>query len=198
VSPRALVWPLVTLVLLAPGCASMRSRYRAVPPGVYTIGEAYTVEPRLTWSRSLLSTVGPRFELWTLDGTGLETLRFYKSIPEGEPLIAGANAAQRPRFRAAMTTAEVSELVAESLFGSAFPPRNVRPAPFGGADGFRFEVSYATAGGVKREAIVAGAVLDKRLHVIAYEGTALYHFGRYREEAEHILSSVRLRPRAAR
>ena len=94
---------------------------------------------------------------------------------------------------AAMTMPEVSEFVAESLFSSRFPPRNVRPAPFGSADGFRFEVSYAGTAGVKREAIVAGAVLDKRLHVIAYEGTALYHFGKYRHEVEHILRSVHRR-----
>lgn len=198
-SARARLWPLVVLALLAPGCASMRSGYRAVPPGVRAIGDAYTVEPGMTWSRPFLSTISRRFEMWTIDGTVLETLRFYTGIPDGEPLVSGgADQEQRPRFRTAMTTAEVSEMVADSIFGRRYPPRNVRPAPFGGASGFRFEVSYANATGVKREALVAGAVLDKRLHVICYEGTALYHFGKYREEVEHILASVRLKPPAAR
>ena len=198
-SARIGAWPLLAVALLAASCASMRSAYRAVDPGVRTIGNTYTVEPRVTWSRSFFSTISPRFEMWTIDGVGLETLRFYTGIPEGEPLISGGtNQERRPRFRAAMTTAEVSELVAETLFGSPYPPRNVRPAPFGGVDGFRFEVSYATTGGMKREAIVAGAVVDKRLHVIAYEGTALYHFAKYRDEAEHIVQSVRLKPAAAR
>jgi hypothetical protein len=190
VSARAPVWPLVAITLVAGGCASMRSTYKLVEPGVRTMGDAYTVQPRMAWSvyRS------GKLETWTIDGFALETLRFFKGVDEGEPLIrGGANEALRARFHGAMTMAEVSEFVAESLFGSRFPPRNVRPAPFGGADGFRFEVSYGGAAGVKREAIVAGAVLDKRLHVIAYEGTALYHFGKYRDEVEHILGSVHLR-----
>ena len=190
---------LVALALLACGCASMRSTYRVVQPGIYTIGNTYTVAPQHTWSRSPLSGFSPRFEMWTIDGVGLESLRFYSGIADGEPLIAGgANDAQRPRFRASMTAAEISEIVAETLFGNRFPPRDVRPVSFGGTDGFRFEVSYATAGGVRREAMVAGSVVDKRLHVIAYEGTALYHFARYRAEAEHIMRSVRLKPTAPR
>jgi hypothetical protein len=189
-------WPLIVLALLAPGCASLRSSYRAVSPGVHTIGNAYTVDPRITWSRTYMYGL---YEMWTVDGTGLETLRFYTGITDGQPILrGGANEAQRPRFRASMTAAEISDLVAASLFGSRYPPRDVRPAPFGGVDGFRFEVSYAVSGGVKREAIVTGAVVDKRLHVIAYEGTALYHFAKYREEAEHIVRSVRLRPTASR
>jgi len=196
VSARARGCVLAVLLLLAPGCASFKSSYRAVPPGSRTIGNTYTVEPRLTWSRWFL--IG-RLELWTIDGIGLETLRFYSGVAAGETLVTGGtNPERRPRFRAGMTTAEISEMVVDSLFGSRFPPRNVRPAPFGSADGFRFEVSYAVASGVKREALVAGAVLDKKLYVIAYEGAALYHFGKYREEAEHILASVQLKTPAAR
>ena len=189
-SARAKVWPLVAITLVAGGCASMRSMYKLVEPGVRTMGDVYTAQPRMAWSvyRS------GKLETWTIDGFALETLRFFKGIDEGEPLIrGGANEERRARFHAAMTMPEVSEFVAESLFSSRFPPRNVRPAPFGSADGFRFEVSYAGTAGVKREAIVAGAVLDKRLHVIAYEGTALYHFGKYRHEVEHILRSVHRR-----
>ncbi len=192
----ARAWPLIILALLAPACASLRSSYRAVSPGTYTIGNTYTVEPRITWSRTFMYGL---FEMWTVDGIGLETLRFYTGITDGQPIIrGGTNEAQRPRFRVAMTAAEISDLVATSLFGSQYPPRDVRPAPFGGADGFRFAVGYAVPGGVKREAIVTGAVVDKRLHVIAYEGTALHHFAKYRDEAEHIMQSVRLRPTASR
>src|SRR5262249_47275710 len=152
-----------------------------------------------TWSRSPFSGLSPRFEMWTIDGIALESLRFYSGVPDGDPLISGgANQERRPRFRTAMSTAEVTELVADSLFGSGYTLRNVRPAPVGAADGFRFEVGWAGTGGVKREALVAGALLDKRLHVIVYEGTALYHFGKYRAEAEHIMASVHLKLPAGR
>ena len=55
----------------------------------------------------------------------------------------------------------------------------------------RFEITYATSDGVRREALVAGAVLQRRLYVIAYDGTALHHFDVYRDEVERI-ASIRL------
>ena len=45
---------------------------------------------------------------------------------------------------------------------------------------------------MNRRALVAGAVLKHRLHVIVYDGLALYHFGQYREEAERVIDSVSL------
>ncbi len=43
------------------------------------------------------------------------------------------------------------------------------------------------------DALVAGAALKNRLHVIVYDGTSLYHFGKYRAEAERVIESVRLK-----
>jgi len=67
---------------------------------------------------------------WTIDGVVLQRLRFIGGIEDGQPLLASPTLVdRRPRFRTALTPPEVPELVAESLFGSLFPPRNVRPAP---------------------------------------------------------------------
>jgi hypothetical protein len=180
---------LAALAVVTPGCATI-SVYSKIEPRAHTIGGAYTVEPRLAWS----AVPGRRQDTWTIDGFRLESLRFFKGVAEGESLTGdGAPEARRPRFRTAMTPSELTEFVAESLYGSRYPPRRVRPAPFGGAPGFRFEVSYITRDGVEREGLVAGAVLQNQLHVIAYDGTALHHFARYREEVEAILATIRLR-----
>jgi hypothetical protein len=177
--------------LLATGCAVVET-YRPVEPGVRSIGGVYTVEPGLAWSSS---TTG-KLEMWTIDGVALENLRFFTGIADGEPLPVSRAVViddRRPRFRSWMTAAETSDFVAESLYGSQFTPKNVRPAPFGRASGFRFELSYTARDGVQRDALVAAAVVQQRLHLIAYEGTALYHFARYRGEVERIIGSVRLK-----
>jgi hypothetical protein len=179
----------VALVVVASGCAT-GARYTLVEPRVRSIDTAYTVEPRLAWTS--MST--DKIESWTIDGFALESLRFFKGIDEGEPMVKGGpNEDRRPRFRAAMTPTEIAELIVDSLYGGRITPDALRPAPFGGAPGLRFELTYDTRDGVKRQALVAGAVIAKRLHVIVYDGTALHHFGKYRDEAERVIESVRLK-----
>ncbi len=181
---------LAAWTVIAMGCAATGARYTLVEPRARAIADVYTVEPQLAWT----SFSSGKIETWTINGFALEVLRFYQGIDEGEPMLkGGANEDKRPRFRSAMTPTEVTEFVVESVFGPRITPKNVRPAPFGSAQGFRFEVTYFTRDGVKRDALVAGAVLKNRLHVIVYDGTSLYHFGKYRAEAERVIESVRLK-----
>jgi hypothetical protein len=173
------------------GCATSGAApsYTLVEPHPRVIDTFYTVDPQLTWS----SSTSGKVETWTVDGFVLHSLRFFKGIGDGEAMFTVPKKDDRPVFRTAMTPTEVVEFVAESVFGPRVPPRNVRPAPFGGRPGFRFEMDYYTRDGVHRQAIAAGTVLSERLHVIVYDGTSLYHFGKYRAEAEHIMESVKLK-----
>jgi len=174
----------ITLAACAP------KTYSLVEPRPRPIDTFYSVEPGVAWT----ATSTGKIESWTIDGYALESLRFFKGIADGEPMVTGgANEEQRPRFRATMTLTESAELVATSLFGARVTPTDVRPAAFGGAPGFRFDVAYATRDGVERKALAAGAVVNDRLHVIVYDGTSLHHFGKYRAEAERVIESVRFK-----
>lgn len=181
---------LAAVALVIVGCAPA-VQYALVEPGRVPIGEAYTVEPQLAWT----STARGKVVSWTVDGFVLHNLRFFTSIADGEPLFPeGEKADQpRPRFRATMTETEVAEFVVDSLYGGRPSPRELRPADFGGAPGFRFGLDYVTGDGLRRQALVAGAVIARKLHLIVYDGTALHHFPRYRPEVERLLSSIRLR-----
>ena len=178
------------LLLLVTGCAGMNRPYTLVEPRVRPIDDFYTVEPGIAWT----SWSKDKIEAWTIDGYELQRLRFFKGVAEGEPIFpAGQDAERRPRFRAAMTPSEIAEYVVESIFGARILPRDVRPATFGGAPGFRFEVLYHTRDGVNRQGLVVGAVVKNKLHVIVYDGVQLHHFGKYRADAERVIDSVKLK-----
>jgi hypothetical protein len=183
--------PLVLIVgVLVTGCAA-RAAYRPVGPERVGVGDAYTVDPQLGWT--MVQGEGT-LESWTVDGFLLHALRFFKGVADGQPLLVGGkDEDRRPRFRATMTETELAELVVDSLYGGRLRPQDLGPAPFGGAPGFRFELDYVRQDGLRRRALVAGAVLRSRLHLIVYDGTALHHFPRYREPVERLLASIQLR-----
>ena len=178
----------IALGVTLTACAT--ATYTLVEPRPRPIDQYYSVEPGVAWTTTSIGKI----ESWTIDGYALESLRFFKGIADGEPMVTGgANEEQRPRFRATLTLTETAEFVATSLFGPRVTPTNVRPAPFGGAPGFRFDVAYVTRDGVERKALAAGAVVSERLHVIVYDGTSLHHFGKYRPQAERVIESVRFK-----
>ena len=113
------------LAALASGCATATKGYTLIEPRVTPVDEAYVVEPGLRWS----SVSNGKIETWTIDGVALERLVFFKGIGEGEPMIAATDKDdKRPQFRAALTLAEVTEFVVESLYGGRLTAKDLRPA----------------------------------------------------------------------
>jgi hypothetical protein len=178
----------VVAAATASGCAHTGlGIYQLVEPGVRSMDGEYTIKSQRSWSK----TDSGKIETWTIDGFALEQLRFFKGIADGESMLLGRMPMEsQARYRAAMTPMEITELIMDSLFGSQFSAKAARPSPFGRAPGFRFEVSYWSADGTRRDALVAGAALKNRLQVIVYDGVSLYYFDKYRQEVESMLESI--------
>ena len=172
--------------------------YSLVAPGRVEIGEAYTVQPGVAWNRI---ATGQR-ERWTVDGPRLQDLVFFKGLADGEtlfpvnPLARMTDKAKRtPRFRARMTALEIQEFVAASLAFAGHAQvrtKDLLPARFGTADGFRFAFSYALQDGLEKRGFAVGRVRNEGLDLILYRGTRLYYYGKYADEAERIVRSIRL------
>ena len=73
---------LLLLALLISGCA----HYTLAPPERRPIGDLYSVESRMAWSRADEGGI----EVWTIDGPLLEALRFV-SLKDGDTLIPSAD-----------------------------------------------------------------------------------------------------------
>ena len=184
---------LLLVSVLAAGCAMVT----LVEPKPRTIGDAYSVEPQIRWASV---PARPGMDLWTVDGAALDVITFVKGLADGEAMVRGAIPGgppedKRPKFRASMTPSDVAEVVVDSyaLFGhQKIDTANLRPAKFGTADGFRFDMSWVTQVGLEMQALVAGAVVKGKLHLIIYSGTRAHYFPKYRDDVERVLDSIRL------
>lgn len=179
---------LAAAVALSAGCA----HYSLVEPQPRTVADRYVVEPQIRWS----AATDGKWEVWTVDGPGLQAVQFLNGLEDGEPLFSRTEEQKRLRFKASMTPGEIAELLADALAASGAQKvavAGVRPHRFGTADGFRCELTFLNSAGLEKQAIAAGAVVDARLYLIVYGGARLHYFAKHREHAERIIQSVRMK-----
>jgi len=193
---------LLLITLLLAGCA----HYAAVDPGPNGMPVKSTLEvyPHLRWAKVTMATPDALFadqsgrvETWTIDGERLDSIMFFTSIGDNQPLLTlSADKGSLPPFRSGMTPNEIMDLFtgtfATATGSAVVQARDLRPATFGGTAGFRFEVSYTLKDDVDRELSAVGTVRDGKLYLIAFQGTKLYHYGKYLPEFEQIISTARL------
>lgn len=179
-----IVFPALFLILA--GCTG----FSLVQPSRHDIGRSYSVETPIAWSRASTSAV----ETWTVDGFLLQSLRLYAGLPDGEPLL-DQNAEDVPVFRKDMLAGEVVEFVVDSIVqdgGTNVTSSGLRPAPFGAAPGFRFDLTFLSETGLEMRGLGAAAVIDDHLHLILYTGAASYYFPKHEDHVNRMIDSVRL------
>lgn len=195
----------LSLVLLVSGCTG----YQLVPAGKHDLRGKAEVETDRSWS-GISDDSGV---LWTQDGSALQNLLFILAIEEGKTLFPEldkeANQNQLLvwagkgkdvvsfRFQKAMTEHEIAELFAASLGQLAgnvpVATDKLAPAVLAGQPGFRFEFAYTPKDEVKRKGFATGAVIDGKLYLVHYVGTAIYHFDKARADAEKVIASLKIK-----
>ena len=176
----------VALMATLAACAE----YSLVEAKRQTMAGAYTVDPGIQWSKSKQDKV----EMWTVDGPALESVRFYQGLTEGDRLFKADEEKKLPTYAPTMTASEVMEFVVDSLSrgGSGnVTATALRPADFGAAPGFRFELSFTTADGLWFDGLAIGATIDGKLHLILYSGARQHYFPKYKDEVERMIGTIR-------
>jgi hypothetical protein len=184
---RAALVLTVVAVLLA-GCA----RYTLVEPRPRTIADLYTVEPQTRWN----ALTDGKWEVWTIDGAGLEAIQFLTGLDDGEPLFRAVDVQKRMKFRKTMSRSELAELLADGLTSIGvqnITVTNLRPQKFGAADGFRCELTFVTKNGLEKQGMAAGGTVNGRLYLVLYTGAKLHYYEAHRGEAERIIQSIRMK-----
>lgn len=176
------------MALILTGCAA----YRLVEVRRVAIGDLYTVDPQISWSSSREGKI----EMWTVDGPGLQGVRFVKGLEDGEVLFEGNDKEKRPKFRKQMTPNEIMEFAVDSvslLGAQKVEATNLRPEKFGDLQGFRFEMSFLSKEGLEEQGLVIGAVVEEKLYLIMYTGVRAYYYPKHEEHVEQIIQSIQMK-----
>jgi hypothetical protein len=185
----------ITLAAMLSACAQIT----LVKPGVTTVNDTLTLNNLEPWNKFPPNN---GLEIWTLDGLGLQTLRFNTKIKAGENIArregsdSGPNAKYKdmPTFKKGMNALEVSEMFVASyqqLGLAGVVASNLRNEAFAGRDGFYFEIDFTDKEGLDRRGVVHGTVVDVVMHAIIYSAPKLHYFNRDRQRVDRLIKSVR-------
>jgi len=175
---------------LLSGCAAYTGIDGAKPVDV---GNKVTVTPQIAWARA--ANPGVAGTLWTADGVALDSLMFFTGIQPGQPLVSvqGVDKKEVQKYRAGMIPDDVMELLAsniEKLGYKQIATANLRPAPFGQADGFRFDLNCTTNEGLKIKGMAIAAQRGGKLDLVLFLAPDEYYFGHYSDKIDSLFASI--------
>ncbi len=189
----------MALVATLGACVSGYTLIAASAPVKVATGEM-TVTPSIAWNKAPRVYDQPKYEeVWTADGVLLNQVTFYAGVPEGQALIKQKkkDEKQAPLFNATMLPQEVAEFV-ESTYrvvtgSTVFTVSSLKPAAFAGGQGFQLDFDYVLqADEVKRKGRAIGAIKNKKLYMMVYEGTATHYYDLYLAEFDKIVSTAQI------
>jgi len=99
-------------------------------------------------------------------------------------------------FRKTMTPSELAELLADAQTSAGaqhVTVTNLGPHQFGSAPGFRCELAFTNKGGLAKQGLAAGAIINDRLYVVLYTGAKLHYYEAYRADVEKMIQSIRMK-----
>ncbi len=189
----------IAIILLLSACV----QYKLVETGKpQLLAQAFEVEPQINWSK----TAYKKIEKWTVDGPALEAITFYKGYVDGESLYTIHNAQKNlPVYRNSMTPNEIMEFFVDSLIAvdragyewanfsaSKATTSGLRPFKFAEQRGFRFDLEFSSANGLKYKGFVIGSVIEEKLYLICYSGEKQHYYPKYKAAAEKVVASLNL------
>ena len=179
--------PLALIILLS-GCVSA---YDLIEPQRTSIDDHYTVDPQIYWS----SMGNGKVETWTVDGPSLQALQFVKGLEHGDKLVGGGRSKENhAEFKKDMTATEIQEYVLDNFHTRGYAQVEsigLEPRNFGDVEGFLFEMKYVNPHGLDGQGMVAGAVVQDRLHLIIYSGVDHY-YTKYQSYVVQLIDSIQI------
>lgn len=156
------------------------------------VGDGVSVMPQIQWGQAPMT--GFRGTLWTEDGASLDLLYFFTGIEPGKPLIDVRSADGKERvYDKTMLPDDVMELLVtnfQNLGYTDITTANLKPAPFGALTGFRFDLNFATHGGLLMKGTALAAQHGDKLDLIVFAAPSEYYFDHYSDTVDKLLSSV--------
>ncbi len=164
------------------------------------VGDAFSVEPQVAWTRIANPMVTTKVETWTIDGPLLHKLMFIKGADDGTPLYeprdnAGQPLKNLPKFRKDMTPIEIAELFETTLTRDGVEQMDITkmgPAKFGDINGFRFDFTYLNTDGLRNRGFGIGGIHEDKLYMIIYGASNLHYYGKHIDTVERLVQSLQM------
>lgn len=184
--------PLVLGAVMAmlSGCAT----YSLVPASQpVDVGNGVSVTSEIAWAKQAWPNVSGT--VWTADGVELDAVMFFTGVQAGKPLIKpdAVRSKELRVYKTDMIPDDVMELLSSNFGHIGFQQiktSNLRPAPFGAAQGFRFDIDFLTGAGLKMKGETIAAQRDKTLDLILYIAPEEYYYERYAPTVEKLFGSI--------
>lgn len=179
------------LLLIAAGCQNFKLVEANKPVNV---GNGVTVTTDIAWAEQASPTVSGT--VWTADGVELDALMFFTGVQQGKPLVKpdAVRTKELRVYKTDMIPDDVMELLS-SNFGhigyQQVKTANLKPAPFGSAQGFRFDLDFLTQDGLEMKGEALAAQRDKTLDLILFMAPTEYYYDRYTPTVEKVFASVK-------
>jgi hypothetical protein len=171
------------------GCAGISAVDAGKP---VSLGDGTFVEVQQRWTR-MRDSEGT---LWTIDGLNLNELHFFLDVRADRPITPIPGRANRdlPTYKKDMLPDDVMVLTANTLPlkrpWTQVRTSNLRPAAFGSAKGFRFDVDFV-ADGLEMKGAALARQHGEHLDLLLFIGPSEFYFGRDMPAVEKIFESIR-------
>lgn len=149
----------------------------------------------LNWAR----IKGPRQELWTIDGTSLNSLAIYSGIkPNEHVFLLGREKKSNPNgpwYRTGLRADELRDVIIDGLKGQGWvnvAASNFRPHDFAGKQGIRFDLSLTNPDGLIYRGSVAAIENGGKLNMLFWKAPAEYYAPRDVSSVSSMLDGVRI------
>lgn len=194
--PRWIVLLSLALTLTLAGCASITA-----VEGERIVGGRMAVQAHPAWNQLTAPQDKQPFEIWTQHGFGLDQLRLWGGVRDGQPLLMppapaqGQKAARVPTFRATMEHDQLANLfeVLYAADGSQVQITKMEATRFIGERGVRLTFNVLRQrDDVQLSGVVWMAVRQGELFAVAYTAPRLGFFSRGMPGVEAMVGSARV------
>src|SRR5262249_39228146 len=153
-----------------------------------------SVTPQIGWTN--IPLLGSNLTMWTVDGTGLNEMYFFNAKADA-PLFETNKIAKKDMavYRAAMLPDDVMEAISSTLGKLGYlqvKTTALKPAPFGSAQGFRFDIAMTSGGGLQYKGVATFAQVPGKLEAIIFIAPEEYYYGHYAATVDQVFSSIQL------
>ena len=188
----------ISFLLILISCEEKKT-YILVEPGKVEIENIYSVSTNKKWSQ--FQEKEYNFLFCTVDGYTLERIVFFKPLEDGKSLfdhdsLFTKENEKRPVFDSKMNKFEIKEFFENCIIWSreftGFETANIKNYKIDDFEGISFDIKAQNELGLNYKGFAIAGIKNKNFYSVYFIATEIEFFGKYKEEAKKIISSIKI------